>query len=101
MAGELTVPDAYLQTAIIVDRQGAIRGRWRHSGHARVAAPQGEAVVVARHRARSRMTKRLGDSVRAGEVLALVDSLDAAGFSADRSVASARARRQGAPTIAS
>jgi biotin carboxyl carrier protein len=93
---ELTVPDAYLQTAsIVIDKAQSVGAGADILATARVAAsPQGEAVVVARASgAISRMTKRLGDSVRAGEVLALVDSLDAAGFSADRSVAGAKAEQ--------
>ena len=54
-------------------------------------APNGEAVVTA-HAAGTvvRLTKRLGDPVRAGEVLALVESRDAAAAAADRSVAGAK-----------
>ena len=56
------------------------------------AGPNGEAVVTA-HAAGTvtRLTKRLGDPVRAGEVLALVESREAAGVAADRSVADAKA----------
>lgn len=56
-----------------------------------VAAPGGEAVVTAQAAgAITRLNKRLGDAVRAGEVLALVASRDAAGMTADRQVANAR-----------
>jgi cobalt-zinc-cadmium efflux system membrane fusion protein len=54
-------------------------------------APNGEAVVTA-HAAGTvvRLAKRLGDPVRAGEVLALVESREASGVAADRSVAAAK-----------
>ena len=56
-----------------------------------MSAPNGEAVVTA-HAAGTvvHLTKRLGDPVRAGEVLALVESRDAAAAAADRSVAGAK-----------
>lgn len=57
-----------------------------------VAAPGGEAIVSAHAAgAISRLTKRLGDPVRAGETLALVDSQDAASLAAQRAAAEARA----------
>lgn len=56
------------------------------------AAPSGEALVTARAGgAVTRVFKRLGDPVRAGEALAVVESRDAAQIAAERSVASARA----------
>jgi cobalt-zinc-cadmium efflux system membrane fusion protein len=56
------------------------------------AAPDGEAILTARAAgAVARLTKRLGDPVRAGEVVALVESRDAAAMVADRSAAAARA----------
>jgi cobalt-zinc-cadmium efflux system membrane fusion protein len=55
-------------------------------------SPTGEALVTARAGgAVVRILKRLGDPVRAGEVLAIVESRDAAGLAADRTSASARA----------
>lgn len=55
------------------------------------AAPEGEAVLTARAPGVvSRIFKRIGDSVQAGETLALVESRDAAAISADRAVAAAR-----------
>lgn len=54
--------------------------------------PSGEAIVTARAAgAVTRVFKRLGDPVRAGETLAIVESRDAAQIAADRSVANARA----------
>ncbi len=56
------------------------------------ASPTGEALVTARAGgAVTRVFKRLGDPVRAGEALAVVESRDAAQIAADRTAASARA----------
>jgi cobalt-zinc-cadmium efflux system membrane fusion protein len=56
------------------------------------SAPNGEAVVTAHAAgAVTHLTKRLGDPVRAGEVLALVESKDAAAIAAQRTSAEARA----------
>jgi len=55
------------------------------------ASPTGEAVVTARAGgAVVRLLKRLGDPVRAGETLAIVESRDAAQFASDIKVAAAR-----------
>lgn len=55
-------------------------------------SPEGEALVTARAGgAVVRILKRLGDPVRAGEALAIVESREAAGLAADRSAAGARA----------
>jgi cobalt-zinc-cadmium efflux system membrane fusion protein len=56
------------------------------------ASPNGEAMVTARAGgAVIRVFKRLGDSVRAGEPLAIVESRDAAQLASERTVANARA----------
>jgi cobalt-zinc-cadmium efflux system membrane fusion protein len=56
------------------------------------AAPSGEAMVTARAAgAVIRVFKRLGDTVRAGEPLAIVESRDAAQIASERTVANARA----------
>jgi len=56
------------------------------------ASPTGEAIVTARAGgAVSRVFKRLGDPVKAGETLAIVQSRDAAQIAADRTAADARA----------
>ena len=48
-----------------------------------VAAPNGQAIITARSAGTiSRIVKRLGDAVRTGETLALVESRDAAGIAA-------------------
>lgn len=57
-----------------------------------VAEPGGEAVLTARAAGSvARIDKRLGDPVRAGEVLALVQSREAAQIAAARSMAQAKA----------
>lgn len=93
---DITLPDAYISTANIVVEAASAGGAGAEIlAPARVApTPQGEAVVVALASGTlSRIGKRLGDPVRAGEVLATVESLDAASFSADRSVAGAKAEQ--------
>jgi cobalt-zinc-cadmium efflux system membrane fusion protein len=55
------------------------------------ATPDAEAVLTARAPGTVvRIFKRIGDSVRAGETLALVESRDASGIAADRAAANAR-----------
>src|SRR3546814_6115175 len=55
------------------------------------AAPSGEAIVTARAGgAVTRLFKRLGDPVRAGETIAIVQSRDAAQIAAERVAADAR-----------
>jgi len=56
------------------------------------ASPTGEAIATARAGgAVTRVLKRLGDPVRAGEALAIVESREAAQITADRAAAGARA----------
>jgi cobalt-zinc-cadmium efflux system membrane fusion protein len=56
------------------------------------AVPGSEAVIVSRAAgAVQRIQRRLGDTVKAGDVLAVVDSPDAAAMAADRRVAQAKA----------
>ena len=56
------------------------------------AAPGGQAIISAHASGTvSRISKRLGDRVTAGETLALVTSRDAAGFAAERRAAEAKA----------
>ncbi len=56
-------------------------------------SPQGGASVAARaNGALTRIMKRLGDPVRAGETLAYLESREAATFAAERAAASARAQ---------
>lgn len=55
------------------------------------ASPTGDAIVTARASgAVTRVLKRLGDPVRRGEALAIVESRDAAQITADRGVAAAK-----------
>lgn len=57
------------------------------------APPEGQAILTARaDGAVTRIFKRLGDSVGAGETIALLESRDAATFAAERSTAAARAQ---------
>lgn len=61
------------------------------------APPEGQALLTARaDGAVVRITKRLGDPVRAGETVALLESREAAAFVADRNAAAARAQAAGA-----
>lgn len=62
-------------------------------GHGNVvAAPDGEALLTARAEGTvSRITKRLGDPVVAGEIIAYLESRDAAAIAAERSTAASRA----------
>lgn len=56
------------------------------------ASPAGDAIITARAGgAVTRVFKRLGDPVRAGETLAIVESRDAAQIAADREAANAKA----------
>ena len=57
------------------------------------APPEGRALLTARaDGAVVRINKRLGDAVAAGEVVALLESREAAGFVAERNAAAARAQ---------
>jgi cobalt-zinc-cadmium efflux system membrane fusion protein len=57
-----------------------------------VATPSGQAILTARAAgAVTRIFKRLGDPVKAGETIALIESRDAGQISADRASAKARA----------
>ena len=57
-----------------------------------VASPNGEAVIVARAAGSiARINRQLGDSVRAGEALAQVESSEGAGMAAERNTANAKA----------
>jgi len=91
---EVTIPTAYLATAgIAVERigEGGMRSLIPASGTV-TAAPNSEAVVVARAGGNlTRINRQPGDSVKAGDVLALVESLEASTMAAERSMTSARA----------
>ncbi|MCU6453378.1 efflux RND transporter periplasmic adaptor subunit [Sphingomonas sp. A2-49] len=93
-------PDTLAMTAQAVQQAGIATEAVKAGGlgaeivsQATVAAsPTGEAIVTARAGgAVTRLLKRLGDPVRAGEALAIVESREAAQFAADRTVAAAKA----------
>lgn len=91
---EIKIPGEYLAAAnIAVEPVAAGNVDGEILAPATVASqPNGEATIVARAAGTViRVNRRIGDSVRAGDVLALVDSLDAASMAADRSVAMAKA----------
>jgi cobalt-zinc-cadmium efflux system membrane fusion protein len=98
-APEEKAPDTVAMTAQAIQQAGIATETIRPGGlgaeivaQATVSAsPQGEAIVTARAGgAVTRLMKRLGDPVRAGETLAIVESRDAAQFAADRTVAAAK-----------
>ncbi len=86
-------PEAIAAAGILVQpvSVGGFAGEVLAQG-AVAATPGGEAVLTARAAgAVTQIFKRLGDPVRAGEALAVVESREAAQIAADRTVASARA----------
>lgn len=86
-------PEAIKATGILVQTVsvGGFAGEILAQGSV-TASPNGQAVLTARAAgAVTRIYKRLGDPVRAGETLAVVESREAAQIAADRTVASARA----------
>ncbi|MBN8924895.1 MAG: efflux transporter periplasmic adaptor subunit [Rhodanobacter sp. 68-29] len=91
---EVKIPTAYLTSANIaveaVSKGGVATDILAPATVA--GAPGSVATVVARASGTlRRLDHRLGDAVKAGEVLALVDSFDATAMAAERSVARARA----------
>jgi cobalt-zinc-cadmium efflux system membrane fusion protein len=91
---ELKIPAAYIATADIAVEPVATGGVGDEviAPAKVVAMPMGEAIVVARAAGIiTRINRQIGDSVRAGETLALVDSADAASMAADTRVAAAKA----------
>jgi cobalt-zinc-cadmium efflux system membrane fusion protein len=98
-AKEKTPSDSLTMTAIAIKNAGVVTETISAGGlsaeivsQATVTpSPTGEAIVTARAGgAVTRLIKRLGDPVRAGEALAVVESRDAAQIAADRSVAAAK-----------
>jgi cobalt-zinc-cadmium efflux system membrane fusion protein len=90
---EVKIPTAYLSAANIAVEAIVSGGvNTEILAPAIVAAtPGGEATVVARASGTIiRINRQTGEAVRAGEVLALVDSLEAASMSAERSIAAAK-----------
>jgi len=90
----LKIPQNYLAVAdIAVEQVGSGRVGTEILAPATVAAvPGSEAVIVVRASgAISKINRRLGDAVKAGEALALVNSMDAASMAAEKGVTQARA----------
>lgn len=91
---EVKIPTEYLKAAgIAVEAvgDGGLRSEILAAG-AVVAQPNSEAVIVTRAAGNiSRINRQLGDTVKAGEALAQVDSIEAASMAADRAVANAKA----------
>lgn len=94
VALEVKIPADYLTAANIAVEpvgSGGIEAEILTAGTV-VAPPNSEAVIVARASGNiARVNRQLGDTVRAGETLAQVDSLEAAAMAAERNVANARA----------
>jgi len=91
---EVKIPAEYLVSAMIsveAVTNGGMGGEILTSGTV-AAQANNEAVVVARAAGNvTRVLRQLGDTVKAGEVLAQVDSADAASMSAERAVTRAKA----------
>jgi len=90
---EIKIPAEYLAAANIAVEavgSGGIEAEILTAGTV-VAPPNSEAIIVARASGSlTRVYRQLGDTVRAGEALAQVASMEAATMAADRSVANAR-----------
>lgn len=90
---EIKLPESYLASSNIVVEQvtaGDIAAEITTSGRVE-AAPGGEASVIAKVAGTiTRINKRLGDAVEAGEVIATVDSFEASAMSAERNAAHAK-----------
>jgi membrane fusion protein, heavy metal efflux system len=90
---EIKLPESYLASSNIVVEQvtaGDIAAEITTSGKVE-AAPGGEASVIAKVAGTiTRINKRLGDEVEAGEVIATVDSFEASAMTAERNAAHAK-----------
>jgi membrane fusion protein, heavy metal efflux system len=90
---EIKLPESYLASSNIVVEQvtaGDIVAEITTSGRVE-AAPGGEASVIAKVAGTiTRINKRLGDTVEAGEVVAVVDSFEASALTAERNTADAK-----------
>lgn len=91
---EITIPAEYLKVANIAVEpvtSGGLESEILTTGTVS-ALPNSEAVIVARASGNvTRVLRQLGDTVRAGDVLAQVESQEAATMAAERKVAAARA----------
>jgi cobalt-zinc-cadmium efflux system membrane fusion protein len=63
------------------------------------STPDAEAVLTARGGTVTRIFKRIGDPVRAGETIALLESRDASAIAADRGAAAARHARRATAAV--
>ncbi|WP_374360261.1 efflux RND transporter periplasmic adaptor subunit [Pseudoduganella danionis] len=92
-SSEIKIPAEYIklaQIAVEAVGNGGVGGEILSSGSVS-ATPNNEAVILARTAGNiARLHRQLGDTVRAGEVLAQVDSMEAAGLAADASAAAAK-----------
>jgi biotin carboxyl carrier protein len=92
-APEIKIPAEYLgiaKIAVEVVTSGSPEAEILATGTV-TAPPNSEAIIVARASGNiSRINRQLGDSVRAGEVLAQVDSMEATTMAADRSATYAK-----------
>lgn len=91
---EIKIPAEYLKIAEIVVEpigDGGLASEILSAGTVN-AAPNSEAVIVARASGNVvRVNHQLGDSVKAGDVLVQVESMEAATIAAERNITSARA----------
>ena len=91
---EVNIPGEYLKAAGIAVEAvaaGGLRSEILAPGSV-AAQPNSEAVIVARAAGNiARINRQLGDTVKAGETLATVESMEAAGLAAERTVANAKA----------
>ena len=91
---EITIPAEYLKVANIAVEpvaSGGLDAEILTTGTVS-ALPNSEALIVARASGNvTRVLRRLGDTVRAGDLLARVETQEAATMAADRKVAAARA----------
>lgn len=91
---EIKIPTEYLKVAQIAVESvggGGMATEIPSAGTV-TAAPEGEAVILSRASGNvTRINRQLGDSVKAGDVLAHVESLEAATMSAERNTTVARA----------
>jgi cobalt-zinc-cadmium efflux system membrane fusion protein len=93
-SAEIKIPAEYLSIAKIAVEtvgNGGFEAEILTAGTV-AAPPNSEAVIVARASGSiTRVSRQLGDTVRAGEALAQVDSMEAATMAADRNAANAKA----------
>lgn len=92
-SSEIKIPAEYIklaQIAVEAVGNGGVNSEILSFGRVTVS-PNNEAIIVARAAGNiARLHHQLGDAVRAGEMLAEVNSMEAAGLAADASAAAAR-----------